>query len=325
MAALDDIHDADFEKHVHQLVEKDIEDLLASKDQFVENCCPACGSDVKVFSFSTKGMTHVRCAMCRTLFISPGPDNDTCIAFAQNSQGLAFWRENMPARIRERRQPMYRERADYVGAVVRQHACRPRRVLEIGAGNGELALVLLEQMPQIEEYWVLEPQPIGVEDPRFHLMDALGEPEQQGYFDLILMFEVIEHIPRPAHILECVKKSLSGNGIFILSTPNENGVDTRLFGRNSMNLPFDHVALYNPLSIKLLLARSGLSALNVETPGVLDVEVMKRGLDDGILDLADNPALRFLLTDGYDMRQRFQAFLQKNLLSSHMRVIARAG
>src|SRR5690606_12455859 len=92
----------------------------------------------------------------------------------------------------------------------------------------------------------------------------------------------------------------------------------------SSNISFDHVRLYNPVALSRLLERAGFEPLLIETPGRLDVQMLKQALDTGVADMSDNPALKFLLETGDEaQRAAFQAFLVRERRSSHMRAIAR--
>ena len=60
-------------------------------------------------------------------------------------------------------------------------------------------------------------------DVHFMLSDARILPFKDGFFDTICAFEVIEHLPDyDDHLtfLREVKRVLSNNGVFLISTPN---------------------------------------------------------------------------------------------------------
>jgi hypothetical protein len=108
-----------------------------------------------------------------------------------------------------------------------------------------------------------------------------------------------------------------------LSTPNENSFETRLLQGRSGNLLYDHVRLYNPDTIMLLLRRVGFEVLEVTTPGQLDVELVHRAYKEKRVDLEKMPAVQFLMEEGYGYRHEFQDFLRRHKQSGHMRCVAR--
>jgi len=62
----------------------------------------------------------------------------------------------------------------------------------------------------------------------------------------------------------------------------------------------------------------------LQTPGMLDAELVRKNLLAGALDVATQPFLRRVLIDEWErLGEPFQKFLADNRLSSHMMVVAR--
>ena len=92
-------------------------------------------------------------------------------------------------------------------------------------------------------------------------------------FDAIVAGELIEHVLNPGLFLECARKHLAPNGILIMTTPNANCLvyflENLILGHEIDNP--DHVSIYSPTTISLLLKKSGYTV-------------------DGIVFLAENTA-----------------------------------
>ena len=142
-------------------------------------------------------------------------------------------------------------------------------------------------------------------------------------FDVLVAFEVIEHLLEPSDFLSLARNALKPGGLLILSTPNELGFETQVLGPLSSSIGFDHVRLYNPNALTQLLRRNGFEVLTIETPGRLDLEMVHRQFIAGKLDLTDRPELLYLMEDGYGHSEEFQDFLRRTLRSSHMRCVSR--
>lgn len=321
---LDRIHDPDFEAEVHRLVALDVARLQERREEFVERACPACHSDRLHPAFTFQGFDYKRCGDCGLLFISPGPTNEHTLWFLEVSEGLRLWRESMPQAVRQRRKPMYVERAQYLADLIEKYGVTPDSLLEIGAGNGELAEALLEIMPNLSRVFLYEPQPLSFQHPKVEICESLeGLDAHGGGVDLVACFEVIEHIPDPDDLLDSVHTALSSDGLFVLSTPNERGFEMQVLKTLSTSLPFDHVCLYSPEALTRLLQRKGFEVVEITTPGKLDLEMVVREYQAGRLDLSDNPAVQFLAEARDDIQSAFQSFLAQSGQSSHMRVVAR--
>jgi hypothetical protein len=106
--------------------------------------------------------------------------------------------------------------------------------------------------------------------------------------------------------------------------PNGQGFEIEILRERSSSVPFDHVRLYNPTSLDLLLRRHGFVDISIATPGRLDVEMVQREYEKGGIDLRARPELEFMLEAADNsIRTRFQGFLAATLRSSHMRCVAR--
>lgn len=80
-------------------------------------------------------------------------------------------------------------------------------------------------------------------------------------FEAVVAGEVIEHLLNPGLFLECARKHLAPDGLLVLTTPNANCLvyflENLFLGREIDNP--DHVALYSPTTLSLLLAKCGFA------------------------------------------------------------------
>lgn len=100
-----------------------------------------------------------------------------------------------------------------------------KEVLEIGGGQGGLTTLLYPQA-QITNI-DLDPKYVNApcnqqEKVRFICGDATNLPFQNDFFDLVTMFDVIEHIPDHQKAISEALRVLKPKGFLLISTPNEN-------------------------------------------------------------------------------------------------------
>ncbi|WP_162291200.1 class I SAM-dependent methyltransferase [Pseudodesulfovibrio profundus] len=106
------------------------------------------------------------------------------------------------------------------------------KVFEVGLGRGPLTRLIL---PKVGEYWGIEPVPADLErsidelnlDPERSLclraedLDTCSPFDtMDGYFDIIVMVSVLEHVPNPAEILTSLRRLLKKGGVLIISVPD---------------------------------------------------------------------------------------------------------
>jgi SAM-dependent methyltransferase len=91
-------------------------------------------------------------------------------------------------------------------------------------------------------------------------------PFPEGYFDVVLLSQVIEHVRDDFKLLRTLKAVLAPDGMLILGTPNEGCMLARL--RNRVIEPqiartTDHVNFYTEKRIRRLFDRSGFRVVDV--------------------------------------------------------------
>lgn len=99
----------------------------------------------------------------------------------------------------------------------------PRKVLELGCGDGSFRALLADDC----EYWGIEPFPEAVVLAKKRLdrvfactyEEALADLPD-GYFDLVVCNDVIEHLVSHDHFFETIKAKISKNGYIVGSVPN---------------------------------------------------------------------------------------------------------
>jgi len=119
------------------------------------------------------------------------------------------------------------ERAEMV-PVLPEHY---QRVLEIGCGEGAFSRLL----DKATEYWGIEPDVQAAELARQKVDKVLiGTYEgcsgdlPDGYFDLVICNDVIEHMPDHDRFLQAISQKLTDDGCLVASIPNVRYLDVLL-------------------------------------------------------------------------------------------------
>lgn len=80
--------------------------------------------------------------------------------------------------------------------------------------------------------------------------------EQGDRFDVITLFEVLEHLPDVRGVLDDVAKLLKDGGVIIISTPNN-----KMCWRPALDYPPHHLSRFTMKSLEGCLSRLGMNAL----------------------------------------------------------------
>jgi SAM-dependent methyltransferase len=174
------------------------------------------------------------------------------------------------------------EYADYLAAKrITQHNFRRRiadivriapsgELLEIGSAYGfflELA----------HRRWVARGVEIAA-DAVAHARDHLGLavahgdfltlPEEPGRYDVVCMWDTIEHLMHPVRYLEKIGRCLKPGGHLFVTTGNIRSLVSRLRGaRWRLIHPPTHMFYFSPATIRLAAARAGLRVCQIRSVG----------------------------------------------------------
>lgn len=142
------------------------------------------------------------------------------------------------------------------------------RMLDIGSGSG---LSLLEAQKLGAQAWGIEAdpnvQPIARElGLRVHQGNLQDGPFPGIAFDLVVMNQVIEHIPQPDEILRAIRGRLAQGGRVVLVFPNIRSLWCKLSGQRWINwhIPY-HLHHFNKETFARMAQRCGYRVVQTRT------------------------------------------------------------
>jgi predicted SAM-dependent methyltransferase len=116
--------------------------------------------------------------------------------------------------------------------------------------------------------------------------------------DLISMNDMIEHLFDPKTFLMQCRTKLVSDGALSIACPNGEGFDYQLMKEMTVNItPPEHLNYFNPNSLSFLLERTGFKVVSIETPGILDVQIVKRALQQNCSKKFHRDCLSWLVLD----------------------------
>lgn len=307
----------------------DVARMLARKGEFAQVACPACGSGESDLAFKKYDLDYVVCRQCETMFINPRPTPAVLEMYYSTSENYTYWNEYIfPASEAVRREKIFRPRAQQVAAICERYGVRRGTLLEVGAGFGTFCEEL-RSLDLFERLLAVEPTPGLASTCRQRGLEVIEKPiehvELSGTeVDVVASFEVIEHLFSPADFVRQCARLLKPGGLFVATCPNGKGFDVATLQALSSTVDPEHLNYFNPESLSRLVSAHGFTVLEVQTPGKLDAELVRKRVLAGEFDLTGQPFLRHVLIDAWDkLGTPFQQFLAANQLSSHMWLVAR--
>lgn len=284
-----------------RLTERDVAAMLVEVAT-VEVPCPACHSREVASSFVKFGLTYRECGSCRSLYVSPRPDDVALAAYDAESEARRYWRETLaPGSGAARREKIVKPRSEWVVDSTREHMPEARVYADIGTS---------------QEVYIKE---IAAEELFSEVIrDAAG-----GCADVVSLFEVADRTSDVDALFSGAAQMLSTGGLAFVTDILVSGFDLQILWDRADNIfPPDRLNVFTVDGLGSLFARHGFEPLEFSTPGILDVEIVASALKR-------DPSLpvmrwaRYVSSRDEWTRKAFQRFLQSELLSSYGRILLR--
>jgi len=125
------------------------------------------------------------------------------------------------------------------------------KILEIGCGRGDFLKKISLQFENIHCFGLELNKSSVYNGERVCIIDLTIEEfseTNQGVFDIVCSFQVLEHIPAVYDFLNANIKCLKNNGLLVISVPNNNSF-IKYDGENVLNMPPHHMGLWTAESL----------------------------------------------------------------------------
>jgi 2-polyprenyl-3-methyl-5-hydroxy-6-metoxy-1,4-benzoquinol methylase len=314
-------------KDKERFLKEDIDFLRANESRWVFVKCPVCESEKSDKYGNKHNFQYVKCINCKTVFTNPRPSKELLEAFYASSKNYSYWNKHIfPATESVRREKIFKPRVEKVLKYCRKYQIVNGDILEVGAGFG-IFCEEIRKSSLFRNITALEPTLELSETCRkkgFNVINStLEKVHECKITDIIVAFEVIEHVFSPLEFLSQCYRLLRHNGMLFLTCPNIKGFDIGILGILSNTFDHEHINYFNKDSIHIIIKKAGFKVLDIETPGHLDADIVRKHILRGTIDLSNQAFLNEVLIERWDeVGQKFQNFLANNRLSSHMWIIA---
>jgi 2-polyprenyl-3-methyl-5-hydroxy-6-metoxy-1,4-benzoquinol methylase len=235
----------------------------------IESRCRLCGAAAASAEviFVKDGFVIVRCASCDLVYLQdpPSPNDLKRIYSFAAGYHVAF------QAIDSRESQVYIGQAEEHLEIVHRYT-RGGRILDVGCSVG--FFLATAQAHGWDAYGVEVSEDTaeiarqrGVKVLTGTLEDASFE---SGLFDVVTLWDVIEHVDDPVGTMMTVERVLKNDGLVVISTPNIDGIFPRLSyyvskptGRWPHPEPPYHLCQFSKRTMRKLAARTGFDVLRI--------------------------------------------------------------
>ena len=142
------------------------------------------------------------------------------------------------------------------------------RILEVGCSSGDLLCLLRDRGADVSG---VEPGDIPRAVAHSIGLDVVARLEdvQGGPFDMVVLFDVLEHLPRPVSTLQWISTRLSPKGQVVVGVPNIESIESQLLRERwfALELP-RHLTHFSPAAMERLAGMVGLTLRHTHYPRI---------------------------------------------------------
>lgn len=205
----------------------------------------------------------VRCRQCGLIYLNPRPTRrEIATYYPKSYQPHVFF---------ERIQRSRRARLDYYYGLRKRRRAIERltpvgKLLDVGCGSGSF---LHYMQHHGWEVWGQEisqcatayaRRELGLEVCRDYLEDT---PFPADSFDVVTLWNVLEHLHNPAASLARIKELVKADGLLVIAVPNAASWDARLFGPAWVGYDVPrHLYTYDKSTLRALLKKAGFRVVH---------------------------------------------------------------
>jgi len=266
-----------------------------SKDFYVR-ACPICGfnKSEKQKKFNNR-YGVVSCKKCNTLYVNPVP----------NIKALKYYYNNCKCNNKEylgsilnsrasKGNLIFEERISFLLKLIKKILNKKKKIkiLEVGSHSGAFIKLLTDELSRIKKLKHVDIMGIDIDKKaikkpvsknislhNYSAEDFVKKTNKR--FDIILHFELIEHLQDPFKFCNALHNLLNDEGLMYFHTPNSLGLDNMAVTYNDFRplahgiFPPMHLNAFNTANITHFLIRTGFKVKSIETPGYFDVDIVK--------------------------------------------------
>ncbi len=230
--------------------------------------CPLCGhhkiSRIHSINYKAADLYIFACSRCGFQFMNPAPDDGSVSSMYTDGyySGNAEYTYHDERKTEKYSSYVWKARLQ----TIRRWA-ESGNFLDIGCSFGGF-------LKQASDYF----SPFGIEISKYaadyaanrgitvHTGSITDDPFENGYFSVITMIEVIEHLQDPRQAASYCYRKLKQGGIAVIQTADMNAYQARKAGQSYHYYLPGHLSYYSENNLKQLLYDTGFSRIKVYRP-----------------------------------------------------------
>ena len=239
----------------------------------LENCnCPVCFADNAKHVFVVKNFNIVKCGECTMVYVNPRlRDRSIYNIYEENyflKEGYTFedfgyGDYDLTAHLRDRTFERWYDEA------LPSLKVKEGRALDVGCATGRFLMILQSKKWQASGIELDKGMCAQLIEKGFDVSNSpLEEQKTDTTYDLITLFDVVEHLPHVQLDFKKLHSLLSEEGSIVMVTPNFESVQSKMFRKRWFQLkPREHISYFSPKTLQRIAEENGFKVVKAFSTG----------------------------------------------------------
>ncbi len=220
--------------------------------------CNVCNSQNSKILYVKQGMNIMQCNDCSFMFVYPPPSIEKQNEYYNKSYEEGSYKlyssvEDLKIKTSEKRFDGFSKFS------------KNGRLLDVGCATGVFLDVCLQK--GFHTYGVeLSEKAIKQANKKHNIFHGVLEDAkfEDSFFDVVTMFDIIEHVLDPAKTIKEINRILKPGGFVVFTTPNISSWHAKVMRKKwGLITPLEHLSYFSPKTIRLILEKNGFSIVKI--------------------------------------------------------------
>ena len=265
------------------LVKDEIAQRWRDRSSWIRINWPTCEILQEKPAFERDGFAYVESSTCGSLYASYRPSEDEIWSWYRESNSSKFWRDELLSISKQSRQEKINEpRSDWIADGIAEYKPSATSLLDISTNGRELINLVASKNTGLKRIVMAgmtadlegEATPmIGVEPTKISYLS------KHGSVDVIVAIDILDRVADVSLLISALDETLAPGGIAFITSPVSSGFEVQtLWGESTTIQPPDKLNIPSVRGLQLLFPASKWEILELSTPGMFDVELVRRAI-----------------------------------------------
>ena len=243
-----------------------------SPEKFSACPCPVCLANTPLPECSVKGFSLVRCTNCGMVYVNPRLKDEVIFEIYKKNyfikkdysfSDFGYGNYDLTANLRDKTFTRWYEE------ILLLLLTKKGKALDIGCATGRFLNILKNNGWEANGIELDVDMYKDLLEKGFRIKNIpLEECDSAEQYDLITLFDVIEHVTHLHTCFEKLGQLLSSKGAVVMVTPNIDSFQRKLFGNKWFQFkPWEHISYFSPAIMHRLAEKFGFKIVKLQKCG----------------------------------------------------------